>query len=273
MKPAAAFAVGLWAGAAVMAGVGGFYFSYFSRHRSDAPPRTDALWESRYVTLQQEQVKAAAEAQRLRQTVAELRAQLAATPPPPAVPAAPEEVRHSRQLRLRAPEGAAGIDRWIIESVLAGDPQALPKLEQAAAANPDALDALALLAPQDNAEALTRVWASNALDEASRARATLLLAATLEVNALGDELLLAIATNPALVEAALAGLGTPNFATRLARGTGIRPPPVAKPDYLARLRIVDALRTGIADEGLAAVADRVRERLADHATEAANAAP
>lgn len=271
MKPAAAFAVGLWTGAAVMAGVGLFYLQLTHRHRADVPAASEALWESRFQALQQDHVKLAAETQRLRQTVAELRAQLpVASAPPPSTPA--ETARLARQLRVR-PAPDAEVEPWILAAVQAADPQALARLEQAAAADPAALDALALLAPLDNAEALTRVWLLPGLDPNVRQRATLLLAAVIETHPQPEEWIQSLAGNLPLQEAALAGLSTTHSISRLARQSGARALPALKPDHALRLRLVEMLRAGLTDESLAAQAERVRERLLQQSGESAAVAP
>jgi len=249
MKSAAAFAVGLWTGALVMAAVGAFYLHLFGVPRpADSQDGRQQL-DARIQKLQLEQTNTTAEIQRLRQTVAELRT----------VPvAAPAE----------APARRALMPDWILESVRSADAQALPKLEQAAAQNDlAALDALALLADLDNAAALTRVWSAASLDATSKSRTTVLLAATVELNPHGEELLTGLARSPTensvLIDAALTGLVAPNFSSRLARGTGVLAQPLFKPDYALRLRIIDALRAALTDEVLLAVADRAHQRIAE----------
>lgn len=250
MKPAAAFAVGLWTGALVMAGVGGVYWRVRDGGRVEPVP--PAL-ETRLQLLQQEQAKAAAEAQRLRQTVAELRT---------TVPIPPATVRASRSLRVRENGGVPGIDAWIIDSVQVADTAALARLEQAATENNlPALDALALLADRDHAEALTRVWATPGLKAATKERATLLLAATVETNPRGAELLQSLAGNAALVTAAVTGLGTPDFTSRLVRTPGIKPPPHFKPDYALRLRIAENLRQVVTDETVGSSLEQLQSNL------------
>jgi cell division septum initiation protein DivIVA len=243
------------------------------RHRADTPVISDALWESRYQALQQDHVKLAAEVQRLRQTVAELRAQLpaAALPAPSVAPAEP--LRAHRQPRARAVSETAEVEPWIVEAVRTADPQVLPRLEQAAANDPAALEALGLLAHLDNAETLMRVWLSSGLDEAVRQRATLLLAAAIETHPHAEEWIQSLGGHPLLQEAALAGLGTTPAASRLARHGGQRVGATVKTDYALRLRLVEALRAGAADEELAAQAERVRDRLLQRAGEAAAVAP
>jgi len=262
MKPVAAFAVGLWTGALVMAAVGVVYFRVLDRGRTEVSPQSQEQMESRLLLLQQEQAKAAAEAQRLRQTVAELRTRTRAQP-------------ESRRITQPAPRRESeGVDAWIVDSVLEPDTEMLTKLEQAAQQNNlSALDGLALLAEHDNAAALTRAWSSSALNPAAKVRATMLLAATVETNPQGAELIESLAGNAVLLEAALAGLGAPDFSSRLVRGTGITPPPHFKPDYALRLRIVENLRQAVTDETLGGVIERVRSSLTQHGATAETATP
>lgn len=270
MKPAAAFAVGLWTGALVMAGVGVFYLRTLHHDPAGDSPEVRQQLEARIQTLQQDQARAAAEAQRLRQTITELRAAFAAQPPP--APPAVDPARSSRTTRWREPGSAPGVENWIVEAVLAADAAALPKLEQAAAQNDlYALDALALLADRDDAAALTRAWAAPTANAATKERATMLLAATLELNPHGEELLTALTRaageNAGLISAAGTGLAAPNFSSRLLRGTGVLAPPLFKPDYVMRARVADTLRAAAPDEQVAAVLDRVREKIAARASE------
>ncbi|MCG3147417.1 MAG: hypothetical protein PCFJNLEI_00857 [Verrucomicrobiae bacterium] len=239
MKPVAAFAVGLWTGALVMAGVGVVYWRILDRAPAAGTSESVEQLSQRIQLLQHQQAKTAAEAARLRQTVAELRTG-------------------------RPPEGnsAPGVAGWILEAVLNPDEQAVAQLEEAAETDLNALDALALLAEYDNAEALTRVWHSNNLTGSGKVRAATLLAATVEVNPRGADWLVGVASDPVLVEAALAGLMTPVFASRLVRGTGIMPPPHFKPNYPLRLRLVEQLRQAVPDETLAPVFDQARQQLA-----------
>ncbi|MEI6083360.1 MAG: hypothetical protein WCS70_03570 [Verrucomicrobiota bacterium] len=255
MKPAAAFATGLWTGALVMAAVGVVYLRILDRGRADIAPQSQEQLETRVQLLQQEQAKAAAEAQRLRQTVAELRT---------APVISPEPVRASRPARYR---DGGGADSWIVDSVLTADSDAVANLEQAAQQNNlYALDGLALLAEHDSGAALTRVWSSSALTASTKGRATMLLAATVETNPHGAELIEGLTGNAALVEAAVVGLGAPDFSTRLVRGTAITPPPHFKPDYALRLRIVENLRQAVTDEALASVIDRIQSNLTQRAS-------
>jgi hypothetical protein len=130
---------------------------------------------------------------------------------------------------------------------------------------------LALLADRDEAAALTRVWTAPTANAATKERATMLLAATLELNPHGEELLTALTRaageNAGLISAAGTGLATPNFSSRLVRGTGVLAPPLFKPDYALRARVADTLRAAVTDEQTAAILDRVREKIAARASE------
>ena len=134
--------------------------------------------------------------------------------------------------------------------------------------NLPALDALALLADRDNGEALTRVWSTAGLSDAGRERSAFLLAATVEVNPRAEELLQTVfaasPADPRLCEAALAGIGMPDFATNLRQSTNFPAPPHFRPDYVQRLRVIESWRTVVADQQLLTLIDRVHARLAQH---------
>lgn len=254
MKPAAAFAVGLWTGALVMTAVGLVYY----RLGAGTPgklvlPAADQFADE-LAAVKQDNARIAAEAQRLRETVAELRSRPAA-----------EAVR---RIPFRRGPVAPDIEPWILETTRNPDAQSLPKLEQAALQNNlDALDAVAVLADRDKAETLMRICVAPALNEVGKQRAAQLLGATVELNPRAEEFLLAQAgTAPAWLIWAAAGLETPGFATRLARGTGITPPPLFKPDYGLRLRMLTNLRAAVTDENLAARLDQARAKITQRAS-------
>jgi hypothetical protein len=263
MKPAAAFAAGLWTGAAVIAAVGAFYLRVWELGRTGSGSVGREKLESRIQLLQQEQTRAQAEEARLKQTIAELQAELETR----------MVVDTRRQMRLARREAIVpdpAVEPWMVEAVAKGDLEALPRLEQAALQNNLlALDALALLAERDSGEALARVWSAAGLNDAGRARGTFLLAATLEVNAHSEDLLLTIFTatpaNPQLREAALAGIEMPDFSTALRQGANFPVPPHLHPDYVQRLRVVESWRATVTDQQVLAEIDRVRARLAQHA--------
>ena len=268
MKPAAAFAAGLWTGAAVIAAVGAFYLRVWELGRSGGTPATAKL-ETRLQLLQQEQARSAAEESRLKQTIADLQAELDAR-------AAIDSRRQYRLARREPNTPDPSVEQWIVDSVVQADATVLPKLEEAALDNNlSALDALALLAELDNAAALTRVWGAPSLNGESRLRATLLVAATVELNPHGGELLSALFSgtpvDPQMRDAALAGLMMPDFTTRLKQSNEFPSPPHFRPDYVMRLKLVESWRATTTDEQLLLTFDRVRGRLAQRAAESAQA--
>jgi hypothetical protein len=267
MRTAAAFALGLWTGAVLAGAVGAYYFKVLDQARSGASPQVHDKLETRLQFLQQEQARAAAEAQRLKETVAELKSDLAARE-------YVEARRQQRQVRVReTPPAEPAVESWITAAVAGGDMQVLPRLEQAAVqGDAVALDAVALLADRDHGEALTRVWSAPDAGAVTRARATFLLAATLEVVPPAIELLQSLFTagppGGQLLEAALTGLGNPDFVTRLTQSDTVAPPPHFQPNYAMRLKVLEALRPSVTDEQVLAVSDRVRAKLLQRAQEA-----
>ena len=253
MKPAGAFAVGLWTGALVMTAVGLVY--YRLNAGATAKPLLPAVDQcaAELDAANQDNARLTAEAQRLRETVAELRSRQTTEP--------------VRRIPFRRLPVAPEIESWILENTSNPDAQSLPKLEQAALQNNlDALDAVALLADRDKGETLMRICASPTLNEAGKQHALQLLGAIVELNPHAEEWLLALAGNaPAWAVWAVPGLETPGFATRLAHGTGITPPPRFKPDYALRLRIVTSLRAAVTDENLAARIEQARARITQRA--------
>ena len=269
MKPAAAFAAGLWTGAAVIAAVGVFYLRVWELGRTGSGPLGREKLETRIQLLQQEQTRAQAEEARLKQTIAELQTELETR-------ATIDARREMRLARREANPPEVAIELWMINAVAKGDVQALPRLEQAALQGDLlALDALALLADHDNCDALTRVWSAGILTVAGRERATFLLAATVELNPRTEDLLQSIFATPTaegrLREAALAGIETPDFATKLRQTDDFPAPPHFRPDYGQRLWLVESWRTVVADPQLLATIDRVHGRLAQHAVGARRA--
>lgn len=260
MKSAAAFAAGLWTGAVVVAGVGIFYLRILEFGHHDTVPSGQEKLETRIQLLQQDQARAQAEEARLKQTISELQSKLEAR-------ATVDTRRQLRTARREATEIEPPPETWIVDAVVKGDTEALPRLEQAALeSNIAAIDALAMLAEHDNGETLTRIWNSDKLTVTARQRATLLLAATAEVNPRAEELLQSIFTtppaDPLLREAALAGILMPDFSTRLRQGDGFPAPPHFRPDYAYRLRLVDGWRGAVTNEQLLALIDHVRDKLA-----------
>ena len=81
MKSSAAFALGLWTGAAVVAAVGAFYWHVWKPVPATPSPRMEAEWQAKdeeIRRLRQEQTRWSAEEQRLRQTNTELKSNLTA---------------------------------------------------------------------------------------------------------------------------------------------------------------------------------------------------
>lgn len=260
MKSAAAFAAGLWLGAVAVAATGLFYFRMAELGRAPAAPTDRQALEMRIQLLQQEQARAQAEDARLKQTIADLQFKLGAR-------ATADSRRQFRNVRRETAESESPPETWIVDAVAKRDAQALPRLERAALENnPVALDALALLAEQDNAESLSRVWNSGKLTGALRQRAAQLLAATAELNPHVEELLEGVFANspaePLVRDAALAGVLMPDFSTRLRHGE----PQHFRPDYAFRLRLMDTWRGAVTNEQTLALLDRVREKLAPQAT-------
>ena len=249
MKPVAAFAVGLWTGALVMTAVGGLYFSLWAGAAGKPTVPVQDQLEVQLAGLKQENARIAAEAQRLRETVTDLRSRPVA-----------ESVR---RLPFRRQTEAPEIEPWILENIQNPDAQSLPKLEQAAVQNNlDALDAVALLADRDNAAALVRVAAAPTLNAAGKQRVALLLGATVELNPQAEELLLAlVGSDPLWAPLVVVGLETPRLVTRL----GVTPPARVKSDYALRLRIVTSLRAAVTDESLVARLERARTKLTQRA--------
>ena len=250
MKPAAAFAVGLWTGALVMTAVGLVYLHWGAGPAGrPAQPAQDQL-EAQLTNLNQENARLVAEAQRLRETVTEMRNR------PVDVPV--------QRVPFRRRAGAPEIEPWILEAVHNPDAQSLLKLEQAALQNNlAALDAVALLADRDQAETLVRVAAFPDLNPAGRQRAALLLGATVELNPHVEELLLALTGNdPSLAGMAGVGLETPRFVSRL----GITPSARIKADYALRLRILAALRATVTEESLVTRLEQAHVKIAQRAS-------
>jgi hypothetical protein len=260
MKPTAAFAAGLWTGAVVMAAVGVFYLRVWEMARPGARPNAGEKLETRIQLLQQEQTRAQAEETRLKQTITELQSALETR--------MAMEARHEMRLaRREANPTEPPVEPWIIEAVMKSDTQSLPRLARAVFAdNLPALDALALLAELDNGFTLNSVWNSPDLSPDARERAAFLLAATAEVNPDSEDLLQKMfatsGLDPRLSAAALAGIETPDFRTRLSQTPNFPAPPHFRPDYTQRTWMVESWRTVVTDPQLQATLDRVHDRLA-----------
>lgn len=272
MKATLAFTVGLWVGALATTAAGFFYIQSWNRPSVSAVPLPQEQSEVRLQLAQQREARATAEAERLRQTVAELENRLSAQDGPLPPRAGNPSLRPVRRVPFATSNRGAEPAAWIVQSVLSRNPQVLPRLERAAVQNDvNALDAIALLADLDDAETLSRVWASSVLNAANRSRAAQLLAATAELNPHASDQLLAVTANgtsdDSLLMAKLAGLESPDFTTQLSNNPGIAPPPHFRPDYGLRLRILDDLRDVLTDRALMTAIDQTRERLIQRASE------
>jgi len=263
MKPAAAFSIGLWTGAAVMAAVGLFYVQGSQRTRTGAASVADsklAADTEQIRLLDQENARLNAEVQRLKVTASTLKSNLA-------VRVTTEPVRRIPFRRASpaadTPSTDAATGDWIDQAVASADAAALPRLEKAATNNNRrALEALALLADRDQATTLTHVWRSGLLTVANQVEATRYLAATMEVNPDVEQLLRALAADPAtdlrLLRAAVDGLANPNFPVSFGRDVAVTAPPHFRPDYAERIRLLESLRSSFTDEDLRAYIDQAK---------------
>jgi hypothetical protein len=278
MKPAAAFSIGLWTGAAVIAAIGLFYVQGSRHGRSGASPATnsDLSAESEQIrVLQQENARLNAEVRRLKETASALTSNIemqAAAESRRRIPFVPG----LNDAPPAAPEVAS--ESWMEQVVAASDASALPQLEKLALRNNRrALEAVALLADQDQAATLTRVWRSGALTLPNLVEATRYLSATLEVNPDADQLLRGLAADPnadtRVLDAAVDGVANPSFPVTLGRVTAIPPPPHFKPDYSRRMRMLDSLRSSFVDDNARAYADQAKAELQTRWTESNPVAP
>jgi hypothetical protein len=272
MKPAAAFSIGLWTGAAVIAAVGLFYVQGSERAHSGALPATnsDLFAESEQIRLlQQENARLNAEIQRLKETASILKSNLetrAVVELPRRIPF----IRESDEGVPALPEVAS--ESWIEQVVAAADTTALPQLEKLALRNNRrALEAIALLADQDQADTLTRVWRSGALTLPNLVEATRYLAATLEVNPEAEQILRGLAADPnadvQVLDAAVDGLDNPSFPVNFGRVAPVTAPPHFKPDYPRRMRVLDSMRSSFTDDSVRAYADQAKAELQTRWTE------
>ena len=252
-----------------MAAVGLFYVQGSQRTHSGAASVTDsklAADTEQIRLLDQENARLNAEVQRLKETASTLKSNLA-------VSAATEPVR---RIPFRRPSSAtetpstdAARTNWIYQAVVAGAVTALPRLERAAASNNRrALQAVALLADRDQAATLTRVWRSGSLTLPSVVDATRYLAATMEVNPDAEQLLRGLAADPTadpqVLYAAVDGLGNPSFPVSFGNDAAIAAPPHFRPDYAARIRLLESLRSSFTDEGLRAFVDQAKVEAQSH---------
>lgn len=266
MKASAAFAVGLWTGAVVVAAVAWFHYSDTLRSSADGSTSTPSELEAKddqIRLLRRDQARLQAETQRLRETVSELKSNRVAR----------AMFRMQHTARPPATESETGT-AWMDDAVTAGDAASLPKLEQLATqGDASALEALALLADLDKAESLMRVWNSTRLDASASVKAARYLAATIELNPQGQQFLVGLptraATDARVLCATVDGLINPSFPTTLARTTPANAPPHFKPDFGLRARILDGLHGAVTDAEARACIEKAREELAARVAQAA----
>ena len=278
MKPAAAFSIGLWTGAAVVAAVWLFYVQQSERARGSAASITDsklAVASDQIQSLERDNARLNAEVQRLKETAAALKSNVE------------EKARletgrrmpfRSQSSEAEPPPPPAVSSDWIEQAVAAGDVNALPELEKAARRNNQrALEAIALLADRDQSATLTRVWRSGLLTQPNQVVATRYLAATMEVNPDAEQLLRALAAYPGtdshLLYAAVDGLANPVFHVSFGHEVLSAAPPHFKPDYAERMRMLDSLRSSSADDDLRAYIDQAKAELQARWTETTPASP
>jgi len=266
MKPAAAFSIGLWTGAAVIAAVGLFIVQQSERAHRGAASMTDSnlvAASEQVQLLEQDNARLNAEVQRLRETAAALKSDLEER--------AAQESRRRIPFRMPSPESEippppGTSTNWMEQAVATADAGALPELEKAALRNNHrALEAIALLADRDQSATLTRVWRSGTLTLPNQVDATRYLAATMEVNPDAEQLLRALAgypsTEPRLLYAAVDGVANPVFPVSFGRELPVLAPPHFKPDYAARMRMLDSLRASSTDDNLHAYIDQAKAEL------------
>jgi hypothetical protein len=278
MKPAAAFSVGLWTGAAVVAAVGLFYMQGVTHMRTSGSLADNSELAATSVkirVLEQENARLSAELQRIRETASTLKKNLnirVAAQQPRRIP-----FRQLPTVTETAPTESASED-WIEQAVASEGAATIPQLEEAALKNDRrALEALALLADQDQAAALTRVWRSGLLTLPNLVEATRYMAATMEINPVAEQLLRGLTTDPTvdarMLYAAVDGLANPSFPVTLGRGSSVAAPTHFKLDYPLRLRILDVLRGAVPDENFRATADQAKTELQTRWAESMPATP
>jgi hypothetical protein len=266
MKPAAAFSIGLWTGAAVIAAVGLFTVQQFERAHSGAASVTGSnlvAASEQVQLLEQDNARLNAEVQRLKETAAALKSDLEEKSTLETRRRIPFRVPFS-EAEIPPPPGASS--NWMEQAVADADAGALPELEKAARGNNHrALEAIALLADRDQSATLTRVWRSGALTLPNLVDATRYLAATMEVNPDAEQLLRGLASDPntdsRLLYAAVDGIANPVFRVSFGRAAPVPAPPHFKPDYAARMRMLESLRSSFTDNDLRAYIDQAKAEL------------
>lgn len=261
LKPEAAFAAGLWVGAVVIVAIGAFDLRSW-QHTGNKPSAEVAAALSAKAdeiqVLRQEQARLTAENDRLRETVEELKSNLEER--------VQEAHRETRRVPFRNPPAIDPTEAWIADAVAGNDVQALPRLEEAAQQNdPVALEALALMADHDGADALTRVWKSDALTFANKMMATRYLAATLEVDPHGQDLLRSLFASPTtdlrLLYAALDGIANPTIVPGDGQTLALPVPQRPEPDFETRVELLDEFGSAATDERLLDHMDQARAAL------------
>ncbi len=262
LKPEAAFAAGLWVGAVVIVAIGAFDLRSWQHTGNKPSAELSAALSAKsdeVLALRQEQVRLTAENGRLRETVAELKSNLQER-------IVQEAHRETRRVPFRNPPAIDPAEAWIADAVAGSDVLALPRLEEAAQQNDQAaLEALALMAEHDGAEALMRVWKSDALTLANKLTATRYLAATLEVNPHGQDLLRSLFASPAtdlrVLYAALDGLADPTIAPGDGQALTLPVPQRPEPDFEMRMELLDEFGSAATDERLLTHMDQARAAL------------
>jgi hypothetical protein len=249
MKPASAFAFGLWTGALAASAVGFIWFWRIQPGQRAPSAAVSETTANEIQRLNQEQSRQSAEADRLRQTIAELKRSLAE-----------RGAGSSRTAPFREPVSPA--TDWIERAVAGADPSALPRLEALALQNNEpALEALGRMSGLDGGVTLTRVWQSGKLNLINLRRATRLLGATLEVNSQAELLLHALFADAnadlRLLRAAVDGVADVAFLSSQV--------PV---DFASRLSLLDVFQSSVADEPMRAAIARAAAGLRARADQA-----
>jgi len=267
MKPAAAFSIGLWTGAAVVAAVGLFYVQSAGRPRGGASSAADSKLaeEAEQIhSLEQENARLNAELQRFKETASILKSNLAeqtaAASSSRRVPFIFQPTGTGSSVAEEAP------DSWVEQAVAGADATTLPRLEQLALKNNRrALEALALLAGLDQGATLTRVWRSGLLTLPRFVDATRYLAATMEVNPDAEQLLRGLAadpnTEPRTLYAVVEGLANPEVSTNAGSAGAATTASHFKTDYAGRIRLLDGLRSSFTNDDLRRYVDQAEAEL------------
>jgi hypothetical protein len=263
-KPAAAFAAGLWIGAVVGAAIVAFYLRVWETTRREEAPPTSAERVARdeeVRSLRREQAQLAAEAQALKQTVAELNSRLEGA-------SATDPLQQIRRVPFRtpAPPSVESSDAWIAQALTNGDLQSLPRLEELASRNNEAaLEALALMSDRDNGAALTRVWNASSLSFANKVKATRYLAGTLESNPHAVEILQSLfgssATDLRLLYAAADGAAKPGVDATFNPNASPPLPAPPQPNFDLRVQLLDEFAASATDQHLRDHIDQDRDAL------------